>query len=49
MQTVTEFIIDLSGSMKNKIALTKQMLLSDIIPNFDYSSRIGIKSFSAVY
>lgn len=48
MQTVTEFIIDLSGSMKDKIVLTKQMLLSDIIPNLDYSSRIGIKSFSAV-
>jgi hypothetical protein len=48
METVTEFIIDLSGSMKDKIALTKQMLLSDIIPNLDYSSRIGIKSFSAV-
>lgn len=48
METVTEFIIDLSGSMKDKIALTKQMLLSDIIPNLDYSSKIGIKSFSAV-
>ncbi len=48
MQTVTEFIIDLSASMKDKIALTKQMLLADIIPNLDYSSRIGIKSFSAV-
>jgi hypothetical protein len=48
MQTVTEFIIDLSGSMGDKIALTKQMLLSDIIPSLDYSSRIGIKSFSAV-
>ncbi len=48
METVTEFIIDLSGSMEDKIALTKQMLLSDIIPNLDYSSRIGIKSFSAV-
>jgi uncharacterized protein with von Willebrand factor type A (vWA) domain len=48
METVTEFIIDLSGSMGDKIALTKQMLLSDIIPNLDYSSRIGIKSFSAV-
>lgn len=48
METVTEFIIDLSGSMEAKIALTKQMLLSDIIPNLDYSSRIGIKSFSAV-
>jgi len=48
METITEFIIDLSGSMKDKIALTKQMLLSDIIPNLDYSSRIGIKSFSAV-
>jgi len=34
--------------MGDKIALTKQMLLSDIIPNLNYSSRIGIKSFSAV-
>lgn len=48
MQTVTELIIDLSGSMKDKITLTKKMLISDIIPNLDYSSRIGIKSFSAV-
>ena len=48
METVTEFVIDLSGSMKEKIVFTKQMLLSDIIPNLDYSFRIGIKSFSAV-
>lgn len=48
METVTEFIIDLSGSMEQKIGLTKQILLSDIIPTLDYSSRIGIKSFSAV-
>jgi hypothetical protein len=48
METVTEFVIDLSGSMEQKIGLTKQMMLSDIIPSLDYSSRIGIKSFSAV-
>lgn len=48
METVTEFVIDLSGSMEQKIILTKQILLSDIIPFLDYSYRIGIKSFSAV-
>jgi hypothetical protein len=48
METVTEFVIDLSGSMEQKIGLTKQMMLSDVIPSLDYSSRIGIKSFSAV-
>lgn len=48
IQTVTEFIIDLSASMKDKMALTKRMLIQDIIPNLDYSSRIGIKSFSGV-
>lgn len=48
METVTEFVIDLSGSMEQKISLTKQMMLSDIIPSLDYSSRIGIKSFSAI-
>jgi len=48
MQTVTELIIDLSGSMQERIALTKKILLLDIIPHLDYSSRIGIKSFSAV-
>ncbi|OMP74549.1 DUF3883 domain-containing protein [[Flexibacter] sp. ATCC 35208] len=48
MEAVTEFVIDLSGSMEDKIGLTKQMLLSDIIPALDYSSKIGIKSFSSV-
>lgn len=48
METVTEFVVDLSGSMEQKISLTKQIILSDIIPFLDYSSKIGIKSFSAV-
>ncbi|QJW89103.1 VWA domain-containing protein [Spirosoma taeanense] len=47
MQTVTEILIDFSTSMKEKLALTKQALLNDIIPNLDYSARIGIKTFSA--
>lgn len=47
MQTVTEILIDFSSSMKEKLALIKQALLNDIIPNLDYSARIGIKTFSA--
>jgi len=48
METVTEILIDISGSMKNKMTTTKQMLLNDILPELDYSSRIGIKTFSTV-
>lgn len=47
MQTVTEILIDFSSSMKDKLALTKTILVNDIIPNLDYSTRIGIKTFSA--
>jgi hypothetical protein len=46
METVTEILIDFSGSMKEKLPLTKRMLLEDVIPNLDYSSRIGIKTFA---
>lgn len=46
METVTEILIDFSGSMKDKLPLTKKILLTNIIPNLDYSSRIGIKTFA---
>lgn len=46
METVTEILIDFSGSMKDKLPLTKQVLLDEVIPNLDYSSRIGIKTFA---
>ncbi|MCL2098639.1 MAG: DUF3883 domain-containing protein [Bacteroidales bacterium] len=32
--------------MKEKLPLTKRVLLEDVIPNLDYSSRIGIKTFT---
>jgi len=48
METVTEILVDISGSMKNKMIATKQALLNDIIPELDYSSRIGIKTFSTL-
>src|SRR5690606_8572930 len=47
MQIVTEILIDFSSSMKDKLELTKAALLNDIIPNLDYSAKIGIKTFSA--
>ncbi len=46
METVTEILIDFSGSMKDKLSLTKQVLLTDIVPSLNYSSRIGIKTFA---
>jgi len=46
METVTEVLIDFSGSMKEKLPLTKQVLLTDVIPKLDYASRIGIKTFA---
>ncbi len=48
METVTEILVDISGSMKNKIGAVKQVLLNDILPDLDKSSRIGIKTFTTV-
>lgn len=48
METVTELLIDFSGSMKEKLLLTKKILLEEIIPNLDYSSRIGVKTFASI-
>lgn len=46
MATVTEVLIDFSGSMKDKLALTKGALLNLIIPKLDFSSQIGVKTFN---
>jgi hypothetical protein len=37
MQTVTQILIDVSGSMKEKIDYAKQLLIEDVIPALDYS------------
>lgn len=47
MQTVTEILIDFSTSMGEKLSMTETALLNDVLPNLDYSARIGIKTFSA--
>jgi len=47
MQTVTEILIDFSTSMREKLFLIKSTLLQDIIPDLDYSSKIGMKTFTA--
>ncbi len=48
METVTEILVDISGSMKNKMSATKQALLNDILPDLDTSAQIGIKPFTTV-
>ena len=48
METVTEILVDISLSMKKKIDATKKVLLNDVLPNLDYSSRIGIKTFALI-
>jgi len=48
METVTEILVDISGSMKNKMSATKQALLNDILPDLDTSAQIGIKTFTTV-
>jgi len=47
MQTVTEILIDFSTSMNDKLAFTKTMLHNQVIPNLDFSAKIGIKTFTA--
>ncbi|NTS42994.1 DUF3883 domain-containing protein [Flavisolibacter sp. BT320] len=46
METVTEILVDISGSMKNKMAAAKQILLNDILPELDYAAKVGIKTFT---
>ena len=48
METVTELLIDLSGSMKEKFLLTKKILLEEVVPNLDYSTILGIKTFAKI-
>lgn len=48
METVTEILVNISGSMKDKMSATKQALLNDILPNIDTSAQIGIKTFRTV-
>lgn len=48
METVTEILVDISGSMKYKINATKKILLNDILPTLDTSAQIGIKTFTTV-
>lgn len=47
MQTVTEILVDFSSSMEEKLDLTKKAILNDILPNLDYSAKIGVKTFAA--
>ena len=46
METVTEILIDFSTSMITKMALTKSTLLNLVIPKLDFSTRIGVRTFT---
>jgi hypothetical protein len=48
METVIEILIDFSGSMEDKMVLTKKMLVEVIIPKLNFSSKIGIKTFTTI-
>ena len=45
MQTVTQILVDFSGSMKGKLEFAKRLLLEEVIPTLDYSAKIGVKTF----
>ena len=46
MQIALEILLDFSSSMTEKLDLTKKAILDDIIPKLDFTSKIGIKTFS---
>lgn len=48
MDSVTEILIDVSSSMEKKISAVKQLILNDIIPELDFSYKIGIKTFTTL-
>lgn len=47
MTTISEIVIDFSGSMSNsnKISFAKELLKNEIIPAIDFSMKIGVKTF----
>lgn len=47
MKTVTEILVDVSGSMKNTISSARKMLIEEVIPTMDFSDKIGIKTFTS--
>ena len=48
MKTITVLLIDLSGSMRDKIDKAKRMLKEELIPTIDFSDKIGVSSFWSV-
>lgn len=45
MDTVTVILLDFSGSMQGKIQSVKDILLKEVVPTMNYSSRIGLFLF----
>ncbi|WP_282778027.1 VWA domain-containing protein [Phaeodactylibacter xiamenensis] len=45
MDTVTIILLDFSGSMKGKMRSVKDILLKEVFPTMNYSSRIGLFLF----
>ncbi|MCD8416084.1 VWA domain-containing protein [Tenacibaculum dicentrarchi] len=48
MKTITVLLIDLSGSMRDKIDKAKRMLKEELIPTIDFSDKIGVSSFWSI-
>lgn len=48
MKTITVLLIDLSGSMRDKIDKAKRILKEELIPTIDFSDKIGVSSFWSI-
>jgi hypothetical protein len=47
MENIVELLINVSKIMSDKMELCKKALLYDIVPNLNYTARIGIRAFTA--
>lgn len=45
MQTITQILVDYSGSMEHKIEFAKRLIIEEVIPALDFSYKIGVKTF----
>jgi hypothetical protein len=48
MQTITDFLIDISDNMKDRMSIAQQVLSDEIIPSYDFSEPFGMRTFLSI-
>jgi hypothetical protein len=48
MKTITDFLIDISDNMKDRMSIAQKILSDEIIPSFDFSEPFGMRTFLSI-